>query len=107
MVNQDIFDQCIQDFLQPNNNCVRLKSTAFIDSYSTIIPTNYEEITTFVRNTYSSNIARSLAVSILSGPRVSISIKDIMFELKGRYLCNALPGEATTNDIGVDKINIL
>ena len=40
-------------------------------------------------------------------PRVYTSLKCIVFELKGHYMRNALPYEATTNEIGVDKINIM
>ena len=48
-----------------------------------------------------------MSVSILICYRVSTSQKGAMFELKGRYLWTALQEKATTDDSGVDKINIL
>ena len=79
MYNKYLFNQFLQDVIQVNTNTVRLKITAFIDSFGALIATIYEDINTFVCDTQSSNSARAAAVRIFIKTRVSTCIKAVRF----------------------------
>ena len=68
----------------------------FVSTFNQLLSTTDEEIDTFVSTTHSAN----------SG-RVIIGLKSILFELKDRAMCRALPNLATLNAITIIQVNAL
>ena len=65
------------------------------------------EIDDFVKATHSSNSDRAAAARILISPIVTIALKSILFELKDRDICNALPDAAVLRTLHMAEINAM
>ena len=64
---------------------------SYIDTFTTLYATSFDDFDDFVTRTHSSNSARTAAAKILIPNSAIVSLKAIMFELKDRHACDALP----------------
>ena len=101
---------CFNNFLE--HTCIitsvhaRTAITGFIRTFQDLLTTTDSEINTFVQNTHSSNSARPRN-KISIPPGAVIAIQAMLFELKDRQRCNALPSLETFNALTVDQMTSL
>ena len=102
---------CFENFLTTvlNITVPRNRNTLlqFVSTFNQLLSTTDEEIDTFVSTTHSANSGRANNAKILISPTVIIGLKSILFELKDRAMCRALPNIATLNAITIDQVNAL
>ena len=67
---------------------------AFADTFTALLSSTEIELNDFIKNTLASNSARTPARKILIPAGTVIAIQSILFELKDRERCNALPTPA-------------
>ena len=79
----------------------------FADTFEALLATSEKEFNAFVKNTHSSNSARANNAKVLIPTRAIISIKAILFELKDRGRCNALPTPAMLAALDAVQMNEL
>jgi hypothetical protein len=101
---------CFRNFLEDacgitNDNAVNA-ITGFINTFQDLLTTTDSEINTFVQNTHSSNSARTRN-KISIPPGAVISIQAILFELKDRERCDALPTAETFDALTPAQMTIL
>ena len=65
--------------------------TTFADTFTALLSSTEIELNEFVRNTHAANSARTAQQKILLPASAVISLQSILFELKDRERCNALP----------------
>ena len=94
-----IFNDFIQNVMGINTLRVRNVITNFVPTFSNLLTTTDDEIATFVSTTHSSNSARGNTQKILIPSNVSVSLQAMLFELKDREVCQALPDQATLQAI--------
>ena len=68
---------------------------SYVDTFESLLQTSADEFDDFVTRTHSSNSARAPNAKILIPNTAIISINALMFELKDRLTCDALPDLAT------------
>ena len=72
---------------------------SFIPTLDDLLATTDKELNDFVTTTHNSNSAQTTAQKIIISPDVLISLQLLLFELKDRNKCNALPDQATIQAI--------
>ena len=90
MDNPDIFNDFLANVAGVTNQHARTAVTNFIGTFQDLLTTTDSEIDTFVQNTHSSNSARTRN-KISIPPGSVIALQAILFELKDRQRCGALP----------------
>ena len=101
-----IFDRFLDNVAGVTVANARNAITAFISTFQELLTTNDSEINTFVQNTHSSNSARTRG-KISIPPGSVIAIQAILFELKDRQRCGALPNDEVLNAINVPQLTLL
>ena len=101
-----IFDRFLENVAGVTVANARNAITAFIATFQDLLTTNDSEINTFVQNTHSSNSARTRG-KISIPPGSVISIQAILFELKDRQRCGALPTAEVLNAINIPQLSLL
>ena len=86
---------------------VRVELLDFANTFETLLSCSEDELDAFVKDTHTSNSARAANSRILIPTRAIIAIKAILFELKERDKCDALPSRAALQGIDVAQIGIL
>ena len=92
------------------NTCVvavpRLRNEllSYANAFSSLLATTEKEFDTFVKTTHASNSARPANAKILIPNAAIIAVKAVLFELKDREHCNALPNQAMLNAIDPGEI---
>ena len=99
MNDPDIFANFIGNIINVMTAWTRNAITKFIPTFTVLLSTTDEEITTFVTSTHSSNSARVVNNKILISLNVVISLQSMLFELKARELCDELPDQVTLQGI--------
>ena len=85
----------------------RNEMLSFVDTFQSLLATNDNEINDFVKNTHSSNSARAANSRILIPPGTIIALQAILFELKDRERCDALPNEAMLGNLDREQITFM
>ena len=98
-------------FLQNAVNITTVRTlnaiTAFLPTLRDLLTTTDDEITAFVTTTHNSNSARANNAKILIPVHFAISLQALLFELKDRDLCNALPTAPVIQAITTADLNAL
>ena len=94
-----VFAHFVQNVLGVTTPRVRNVIFDFVPTFNDLLSTTDDEIAAFVSTTHSSNSARGNTQKILIPSNVSISLQAMLFELKDRELCQALPDQATLQAI--------
>ena len=79
----------------------------FANTFRTLLSSNEKELDRFVKDTHASNSARNNNARILIPTQSVIALKAILFELKDRDRCDALPTLAMLQAINANTINQL
>ena len=78
----------------------------FIPTMNDLLSLSEEEISSFVSTIHSSNTARGNQ-KVLITPNVTVSLQALLFELKDRALCDALPTQAVIDNIQPADVAVL
>ena len=78
-----------------------------MESFGELLAINDGDIDTFVKDIHSANNSRASAQRILISNNVTQGLSAMLFELKDRELCNALPYEVAICGINADQIIIM
>ena len=91
MDNPAIFDTFLQNVLGVTLVRTRKLITEFTPTFGSLLGITDDDIDTFSKEAHSSNSARTATQRIMISSTVTQGLKSIVFELKDRELCDALP----------------
>ena len=102
-----IFRHLVENTLGVNMARVRNEIYNFVQTFNDLLSVSDDEIDDFVKSTHSSNSGRANNARVLIPSNVPTALKAILFELKDRSICNALPSAANLMAITMAQINIM
>lgn len=79
----------------------------FADTFMALLLNTEKELDSFMKNTHASNSACANNQQILIPTGAVMALKAVLFELKDRDLCNALPNQAMLQALNAAQISIL
>ena len=79
----------------------------FVDTFRGLLQTSDYEIVEFVKNTHSTNSARTTNQRILIPTGTVIKLKSLLFELKDREHCGVLPNAVMFASIDGPQLDIM
>lgn len=107
MDDDNIFEVFLRDRLGLQNRRVRDAITEFITTFRDLLASTDEDIDTFVKETHSSNSARAANQKVLIPTSAVTSLKSVLFELRDRDKCDALPNAAALTGIDGAQLTLL
>lgn len=102
-----LFTTFVQNTLNVNTPRVEAELLSFISTFRELMNTSEIEFDEFVKNTSASNSGRATRSRIVFPSDVLLMLKGLMFELKDRDICNALPNMATLQGINRVQLSLL
>ena len=91
MTDQPVFDAFLTNICGLTVPRAKTEMLSFVDTFSALLTTTDLEIDNFVKNTHAANSARAAAAKILIPTAAMLALKAVLFELKDRQKCGALP----------------
>ena len=79
----------------------------FINTFETLLTTTDEEIDSFMSTSHASNNAHSTNNKIIKPIGKILSSKAVLFELKDRERCDALPGLQILQSLNAEEVTIM
>ena len=79
----------------------------FLPNFRSLLGTSEKEIDNFVKSTHSSNSARANNARILIPTTATLALKAVLFELKDRQLCDALPTATMLAALDAEQVSQL
>lgn len=107
MNNAALFSTFLQGSLGLTVARARNEIIDFIGTFSDLLSTSEKEIDDFVKTVHASNSARPANAKIVIKASVITGLKSLLYELKDRELCGALPDHATLAAIDADQLTLL
>ena len=86
-----LFNTFLTNVAGVNTPRVRNEIIGFAETFRALLASTEQELDTFVKTTHSSNSARANNAWILIPHSAVIILKSLLFELKDRERCDALP----------------
>ena len=105
MNDPTIFANFLEGVLQVRPMRVRQEIISFIGTFEDLLSSSDDEIDAFVKEVHSGNSARASNAKLLIGPNVVLALKSVLFELKDRDACDALPDEAMLNALDMSQLS--
>ena len=100
-----IFANFLENVLQVRPARVRVEIITFIESLLDPLSSSDDEIDAFVKEVHSGNSARASNVKLLIGSSVVLGLKNILFELKDRDMCDVLPNATILRGLDVSQLS--
>ena len=107
MDQEPIFANFLRNILDVTLNKKLNGITNFIETFDDLLSLSDNEIYTFVKELHSSKSTRSANARILISSNVVMGLKSILFELKDRQRCNAIPDATILTAIDSGQVNIM
>ena len=107
MNNQEVFSDFLTNIAGLTVARHRNAMLDFIDTFVALLSTRDKELEDFVTNVHRSNSALTQRDKIYIGPAAILSIQAMLFELKDRQNCGALPPEPVLRAITRDQVVLL
>ena len=85
----------------------RNEVTDFIGTFNDLLSTSEKEIDDFVKTVHASNSARPANAKMVIKASVFTGLKSLLYELKDRELCGALPDHVTLSVIDATQLALL
>ena len=96
----------LKNILQVRPVRVREKIITFIETFEDLLSSSDDEIDAFVTGeVHNDNGARASNAKLLIGSNVVLGLKSILFELKNRDVCDALPSVAVLNFLDPSQVS--
>ena len=94
----------LENVLQVRPARVREEIITFFETFEDLLSSLDDEIDAFVKEVHNGNSARASNAKLLIGSNVVLGLKCILFELKDRDACDALPSAAVLNALDACKV---
>ena len=107
MNDNQVFEGFLQNICGLGVPRARTEVLGLADTFAALLSTTDDEIDAFVKSTHSANSARNNNSKILIPVATVLSLKAILFELKDREKCNALPNHATLQGLNVQQVTLM
>ena len=107
MDDNNLFEAFLANVAGVTVDRARNEILQFITTFTALLGTSEKEIDNFVKSTHSSNSARAANSRILIPTTAVITLKAILFELKDRQMCDALPTMAMLTAIDAEQVDQL
>ena len=107
MDDDNLFELFLQNTLSIANRRVRDEITNFVETFRDLLATTDADIDTFVKETHSSNSARPANAKILIPASSVKALKSLLFELRDRDKCNALPSAPILDNIDDAQLTVM
>ena len=107
MDDQDIFTTFLTDVVGITVPRVLTELQAFANTFRALLASTDDELNSFIKNTHSSNSARVANAKILIPAGVVINLQSILFELKDRERCDALPNLEMLSNIDLLQLTVM
>ena len=98
-----IFANFLENVLQVRPTRVKIEIISFIETFEDLLSSSDDEIDAFVKEVHNGNSAR--ASKLLIGSNVVLGLKSVLFELKDRAACDALPSAAVLNALDTNQVS--
>ena len=85
----------------------RTEVLTLVDTFRALLTTTDDEIDAFVKSTHSSNSARAAQARILIPSGAVLALKAVLFELKDREKCNALPNPQILAALDAQQVTLM
>ena len=105
MNDPTIFANFLESVLQVRPARVRQEITSFIGTFEDLLSSSDDEIDAFVKEVHSGNSARASNAKLLISSNVVLALKSVLFELKDRDACDALPNAAVLNALDANQLS--
>ena len=89
----------------PQVRPARQEIVTFVETFEDLLSSSDDEIDPFVKEVHASNSAMASNAKILIGSHVVLGLKIILFELKDRDVCGALPSTMMLNNLDTAQIS--
>ena len=96
-----IFANFLENVLHVRSVRVREEIISFIQTFEDLLRSSDDGIDTFVKEVH---LARASNAKLLIGSIVVLGLKSVLFELKDRDACDALPSAAVLNALDACKV---
>ena len=100
MDDPQLFNGLIETTLGVTTAWTREALYDFVNTYSALLPVTDKDIDNFVKTTHA-------AAKVFIPSNVVVVLKAILFELKDRDLCVALPNQQVLHGITLDQLRVL
>ena len=107
MNDPNSFHRFITEVADVTQNNAITAIQAFTPTFSDLLSTSDEEIEKFVTTTHGANSGRAAADRIVIPPNAISALQAMLFELKDRQKCQALPTPETLNALMQPQLSIL
>ena len=107
MNNPACLTRYIQQVAGVTNNIASDAIEAFVPTFSALLGTTDEDIEKFVSTTHSANSGRATADRVVIPASAISALQTMLFELKDRQRCDALPDEAVFNNLTAAHLLVL
>ena len=97
----------LENVLQVRPARVREEVITFVKTFEDLLSSSDDEIDAFVKEVHASNSARASNAKLLIGSSVILGLKSVLFELKDRQACGALPNALVLNALDTAQISIM
>ena len=99
------FSNFLNNVLQIRPARVRDEIITFVETFEDLLSSFDDEIDAFVKEVHASNSARASNAKLLIGSNVLLGLKSILFELKDRHVCGALPSAMMISNLDAAQIS--
>ena len=107
MDNPAIYENFIRNVAGVTINRNVNEVLSFADTFRMLLSTSEKELDTFLKNTHAANSARANNAKILISTSAVMAMKAVMFELKDRDMCDALPNAIMLQAIDANQVLLL
>ena len=107
MNSEEVFTNFLRDVAGLTVARHRNAMSDFVGTFAALLSTRDKEIEDFVTNTHRSNSALAQRDKLYIGPAAVLSIQAMLFELKDRQNCGALPTEPVLRAITREQVILL
>ena len=105
MNDHTIFANFLKNVLQVRPARVRVEIISFIETLEDLLSSSGDEIDAFVKEVHNGNSARTSNAKLFIGSNIVLGLKSILFELKNRDACDALPSAAVLNALDASQVS--
>ena len=107
MNDRAIVTSFLNNVIQVRPARVREEIVIFVETFGDILSSSDDEIDAFVEEVHASNTARASNAKLLISSNLILGRKSVLFELKDRDICGALPSIIVPNNLDTAQISAM
>ena len=105
MNDPTIFVNFLENVLPIRPTRAKVEIISFIETFEDLLSSSDDEIDSFAKEVHNANRARASNAKLLIGSNVVLGLKSVLFELKDRAACDALPSAAVLNALDTNQVS--